>query len=956
MGGFLQEIAKGFYDRFGGEVCRLAFVFPNRRAGVFFKKYLEEAAASEGIPVPLFSPGVMTTGDLFLLLGGKQAGDRIGLLFTLYRVFREISGSGESFDEFLYWGELLLNDFDEADRYLVNAGRLFRNVTDLKELEGDWEFLSGEQVDAVRTFWASFDPKGDWRGEREFRSVWELLLALYEGFRERLTAEGTGYEGMLFREVTENLDEERCRALGYEGFVFVGLNALSGVEERLLGELRDMGLADFYWDYGSGCVRDVCNGASFFVKRNLERFPSRYDFGGTATEDYGGAVIEVIGVPSGTGQAKVVHGLLSEWCEKGELEGEGALRTAVVLPDEGLLVPVLHSIPEGIEGINVTMGCRLSGTPAAALVEAVTGLYRNVRFSEGGRAFYFRDVLGVLNHRYVSGAVPAEAARLAGDITRYNRVYVSGEELCVCPLLRIIFGAKEGAEGLAECLGELLSFGFPEGVFLSALDSEYLFYYFTVVNRLRDLLEGSGVQMKTETFGRLLKRAAGGVSIPFRGEPLGGVQVMGVLETRALDFDRVILLSMNEGVFPQGRSGGSFIPYNLRRGFGLPTYEHRDGVQAYHFYRLIGRARQVCLVYDSRTTGVQTGEVSRFVHQLQYHYEVPLVRKQVVYGVSSSKAAGLSVPKGDEVLRCLEEFYKGGRRAVSASAVNTYLDCPLKFYFSTVEETREEEMVSEAVESSMFGSILHGVLERLYEGFCGRGMVDSEGLKALRKDKRGMTGIIETVFAKVFFKSGEVRPLTGQNYLIGEMIRKYAERVLEVDGRLTPFRYTGSERKVSGLFGLSNGREVQLKGFIDRLDEVNGVLRIIDYKSGAGTVVFPSVDSLFDREAKDRAKAVMQVFMYAMMYRDLPEGKDRAVQPGIYYMRSLFAPGFDSCVMRKIDRGKFVRVEDFREYEGEFRKAFRGCLDGLFGDDTAFGQAVKGKGCGYCRFAGICGR
>ena len=406
---------------------------------------------------------------------------------------------------------------------------------------------------------------------------------------------------------------------------------------------------------------------------------------------------------------------------------------------------------------------------------------------------------------------------------------------------------------------------------------------------------------------------------------------------------------------PQRKAANSFIPYNLRRGFGLPTYEHQDSVWAYHFYRLIERASHVSLLYDTRSNGLQTGEVSRFVHQLHYHYEVPMRDKLVVYNVSSSKTPPLAVPKREDIMRRLDAYRKGGSKAISASAINTYLDCPLKFYFSVVEGIREEEEVSETIESDVFGSILHKVMEELYKPFQGK-MVTVDLLKAIRKDTALLTGAIARAFASEFFKTEVVRSLTGQNYLIGEMIRKYVEKILERDGKLTPFVYIESERKINGLISLSDHSEIRLKGFIDRVDEVLDAIRIIDYKSGSGTTTFSSIESLFNKEEKDRAKAVMQVFMYCWMYAHFTENKGKTIQPGIYYVRSLFSDPFDPSVYHRIERGKSEKVEDFSGYAQAFEEGLRGCLDEIFNPEIPFTQTPTGKACSYCPFKGICGK
>lgn len=956
---FLYQVASLFYEKWEAEVSRLAFVFPNRRTGLFFQKYLSEVADT-----PLFSPTILTINDLFIQLSGKQSADRISMLFILYDIYIRQSGSTETFDEFLYWGEMLLNDFDDIDKYMANARMLFSNVTDLREIENDFDFLSDEQIAAIRSFWSSFYPRGDTPNQQQFLAVWQVLYDLYEEFRATLAAEGKGYEGMIFREVVESMERGESPDLPYEQIVFVGLNALSVSEERFLAQLQKREIADFYWDYVSDKVTDPDNKASYFVSRNLKSFPSSMKL---PPEEKVKTEIEVIGIPSGIGQAKHVYTLLSDWCKEAEMSSEEALRTAVILPDEHLLIPVLNAIPEQIRRINVTMGYPLAGTPVASLIEYILALQKNVRYIDRNPLFYFRDVLPVLNHRYILSTSPEIISSLVKEITENNKIYISHTELEKTPLLEILFTPVTGVEAFSDYLIKVLE---ELNKVMSALsdeeeedapqrtndlEQEFIFHYFTTVNRMKEVMKDARIEMKIDTFFRLLKRVTDTITIPFHGEPLSGLQIMGVLETRALDFDRLIILSMNEGIFPQRKAANSFIPYNLRRGFGLPTYEHQDSVWAYHFYRLIERASHVSLLYDTRSNGLQTGEVSRFVHQLHYHYEVPMRDKLVVYNVSSSKTPPLAVPKREDIMRRLDAYRKGGSKAISASAINTYLDCPLKFYFSVVEGIREEEEVSETIESDVFGSILHKVMEELYKPFQGK-MVTVDLLKAIRKDTALLTGAIARAFASEFFKTEVVRSLTGQNYLIGEMIRKYVEKILERDGKLTPFVYIESERKINGLISLSDHSEIRLKGFIDRVDEVLDAIRIIDYKSGSGTTTFSSIESLFNKEEKDRAKAVMQVFMYCWMYAHFTENKGKTIQPGIYYVRSLFSDPFDPSVYHRIERGKSEKVEDFSGYAQAFEEGVRGCLDEIFNPEIPFTQTPTGKACSYCPFKGICGK
>lgn len=961
---FLYQVATLFYQQYGAEIHRLAFVFPNRRAGLFFQKYLSEISEK-----PLFSPSILTINDLFMQLSGKHPADKIQMLFRLYELYKQRSGSSESFDEFIYWGEMLLNDFDDIDKYMVDARMLFRNVSDLKSLDDDFNYLSPEQVQAIRSFWSSFYPKGDSPNQQHFLELWEILYDLYAGLRTSLAKDDCGYDGMIFREVVEQLEKEPMSDFPFDQVVFVGLNALSVSEERLLLALQKKGVADFYWDYVGPWVTDPDNQASFFLERNLRLFPSRMEL--PATEPVQ-AEIRVMGVPSAIGQAKQVYPILQALADEQQLTDESALRTAIVLPDEHLLVPVLNAIPEAIQHINVTMGYPLAGTPVAALMEYILTLQKNIRYIDRVPVFYFRDVLPILNHQYVMAAAPEEVSQLVKDMTAGNRIYVHAADLNRHELLSILFTPVQNTEELSdylihvlEALNACLRNNRPnpddeEMISNSTqttvdIEQEFIFHYFATVNRMKEVMREAKIEMRLDTYFRLLKRMTDLITIPFEGEPLSGLQVMGVLETRALDFDRLIILSMNEGIFPLKKVANSFIPYNLRRGFGLPTYEHQDSVWAYHFYRLIRRVKQVTLLYDTRTTGLQTGEVSRFVHQLRYHYQYPLIDELVVYDVASSAVPPISVQKTAEVEKLLSDFLSGGMRALSASAINTYLDCPLKFYFSVLEQIQEEDEITETVERDVFGSILHKVMEDLYAPFKGK-LVTADLLKLLRKDQPLLTGTIARAFAELFFKSPVVRPLEGENFLTGEMIRKYAEKILEQDACFTPFHYIESEKKVRATITLSDKRVVQLKGFIDRVDSLDRVLRIVDYKTGSGKLEFESVEGLFDKEAKDRPKAVMQVFLYAWMYQQLPEYTGMPIQPAIYYLRTLFQRSFNPVVEQKKGRGKTDKVNSFQDFVADFEDKLRQCLDEIFNLDIPFTQTETGKACAYCSFRGLCGK
>ena len=939
---FLKQVAELFYDKYGANIQRLAFVFPNRRSGMFFRKYLSETAEK-----PIFSPTILTINELFSKLNPKPLVDPVKALFLLYDIYIRQSRLQESFDDFVHWGKMLLNDFDDIDKYLVDAKQLFTNVSDLNNIERDFSFLKPSQVQAIRSFWSTFQPESSDSNKRFFLRVWELLYPIYSELREMLASEGLATEGMIYREVIENFEKTvTANALSYEKVVFIGLNALTKAERELLKLLKEQHIADFYWDYSSEKVRDDDNRASFFVKDNIRMFPSSFPI---PEEDPAETQFELIGIPSRIGQAKQLYPILEKISGNSQMTAGEALQTAVVLPDEQLLMPVLHSIPEQIAQINITLGYPLSGTPVASLMDCLQSLQKTQRKTGQENQFYHNDVIAVLQHASVSSVCPDEATLLIKDITARNQVYISESALRMTPFLKILFVAPSTAIELSDYLLTILKELITSQTV--ALEQEFIYQYYTIVNRMREVILETQTGMTTETYFRLLRQMTDFIRIPFHGEPLSGLQVMGVLETRVLDFDNIIILSVNEGVFPAKSITNSFIPYHLRRGFGLPTPEHQDSVWAYHFYRMIHRAKRVILLYDTRTDGLQSGEASRFVQQLRYHYKAPIHQKLTVYNISSSLVEPFRIDKDEEVMRKLALYET--EKSLSASIINTYLDCPLKFYFTAIKGMDEEKVVSETLRHDIFGTLLHRVMEMAYNPFCGK-TVTADLLKLVSQEKN-MTKLIQAAFAKDFSHTDEPLPLTGQSYLYGEMIRKYACKILEHDCSLTPFQYVGSEKLFHRTFEIAGGRKIRIKGFIDRIDLINGTNRIVDYKSGKpSSLTFLSMESLFDATEKDRKKAIMQVFLYTWVYTSETGGKQ--IQPAVYYVNNLFKQSnFDPAVRQTVDRESRV-VDRFENEYLLFEENLRACLNNIFDAGNPFTQTPVVKHCDYCPFSSLCSR
>ncbi len=948
---FLEAVAERYAGRTSLE--RICFVFPNRRSGTFFKRYLGIAAGK-----PVFVPNVVTIDDLFSRIAGlSETEEKVRLLDILYREYVKLQppredGRQETFDEFIYWGDILLGDFDDLDKYRVDVRRLLVNLRDLKALSVDYDFLTDDQKAAIATFCNSFfagerpGPAGREVGQsrRKFAEIWDILYPLYEAFRARLAEAGLAYAGIIYRSVADSLPATGTVLPQFDEIVFVGLNALNACEKALLDHLYKEGRADFYWDFSGPMVTDPDNLAGKFIRENVRRYPPKEPFECPAC-DPKDQHFEVIRVPSAVGQTRKALQILSELRQNGQMQH--AVETAVVLPDENLLFPMLGAVPAEIGKVNVTMGYSLSASSGTALFQLLERLQTNRRQRGGAWSFYHRDVVDLLEHPYFTAAADnTEAVSvIKARIRTENLIFVPQADLAgPGGIFEKVFKPVERTGEIPNYLKEILE---EMQAHQGPLEREFLYYEHKAVSDLQKV--GLDLDaLEARTWYRMLAQAIALVKIPFEGEPLSGLQVMGPLETRALDFDNVIMLSVGEGIFPSRTVSASFIPYNLRVGFGLPTYELQDSIWAYYFYRSICRAQRIWLLYDSRTDGLQSGEESRFIKQLKYLYEVPLIEKVATYALSAS---GLEttlprVEKTPAVLAELEQNYLTERKAFSASALNDYLDCPLRFYFKHVKGIKEPDEVVEDLDASLFGSIFHQVMEQLYRPFIG-GELLPDTLRALRRDRRRIDSLIDAAFT-----DHQIVEIRGQNLILYDLIRHFVLQTLEVDARVsqqgTPLRLIGTESETHCLLPLSGGRTVKLKGVIDRMDsQDSAVVRVVDYKSGyvGRKDDCRDVFKLFDSSlASDRPHVAFQLYFYVLMLRrgrpDAPERFD----PCIYALRNLFSEALPKSYT--LDPAAV----------DEFETRLICLLEEILSPETPFAAAGSEDVCKNCQFKRLCNR
>ncbi|MBR1406399.1 MAG: PD-(D/E)XK nuclease family protein [Bacteroidales bacterium] len=978
MAPFLQQVARHYFA--AADIERLCFIFPNRRSAVFFKKYLQEAVADpaanaaafghDGAARPIVLPRLLTINDFFQQIHGTRAADRVTLLLALYESYKSLNAKAEPLDDFIFWGDVILGDFGDVDKYLVDPRQLFTNVAEFRDIQDPLAYLSTEQEEAIRHFLSHFKTAGktssaDPSVKERFLQIWNLLYPLYQDFRKRLDDKGLAYEGQVYREVAERVrgtsvaDILQARFPQADGFVFVGLNALNECEKTVLRRMRDARVAEFCWDWCSPMIRDPQNRASLFMARNAADFPMAWEL----EKEERVPQVEVISVPSSVGQAKQLPQILEE-------AGSG-MQTAIVLPDESLLMPVLNSIPPEVPDINVTMGFPMGGSEIYVLMDELAAMQLHLRERDGEPLFYYKQVWNIFSSSIFRRLAGPEGEQKIQAVRAAARYYVPRSDLAGLPLFDVIFQAvarhpKEADAAQVRALQayqtEVLRFVGPRLCADPdmAQEAEFARRYLDCVRRLQDI----PLAVLPATYARLLGQLLSGEAVPYNGEPLKGLQVMGPLETRALDFRNLVILSCNEGVFPHRSVSSSFIPPELRKGFGLPTYEYQDAVWAYYFYRMIQRAERVWLLYDSRTEKMKPGEESRYIKQLRYHYRLPLIQSVAKAKISRAQAAD-AIPKPAD----FPERLKATR--LSASSLQNWLFCPAKFYYSSIERLKPETEVAESLDAGMLGNVYHATMQALYLGDKAmeptfrmdresvEESVRSGVLQPLREvtaghlDKwLGRKAAIRERIGSLIREELHSTEVVGRNLVLADIILQYVVKTLEKDRALLKARGTDRFR----VLGLELARNWEFEGykfygFIDRLDSfVPGEVRIVDYKTGRVEQKDVDIHSgnaeqvvslLFGPDNAKRPKIALQLFLYDMYMAE--ETRGMRVVNAVYPAAKLFS-------------------EDIRTAEvcPEFRDLMRDKLKDLLAEMADPARPIlrteDRDTCKYCDFKIICGR
>ena len=952
---FLKQVADHYYNI--GEADKCCFIFPNRRSLVFFTRHLCQAVKdSDVLSRPIVAPEMLTINDFFHKVGGMHSVERVRLLIELYDCYKECNPKAETLDEFIFWGDVILSDFNDVDKYLVDPKQLFANISDLKKIQDTYTYLTDTQRKAIEAFVSHFsDLSGrltvnldsdepDVKGK--FLMIWNILYDLYELFNTRLREKGMAYEGMVYRQLAQRLKTESVEDIfndvwqGDVKFVFVGLNALNECEKMLLRKLRDAGRAEFCWDYSGKIISDPKNRSSFFMAENVVEFPQAavWDREGLNVPE-----INVVSVPSSTGQAKRLPDVLNGI---GSRTVAGLTECAIVLPDETLLSSVLNSIPDEVEDINVTMGLPMTGSILYSMMSDIAAIQLHTVNRKGKWYFYHKQVWDLFANDLFRKASDEKTLEIISKVKSDAAYYISQDVLSGTPLLDAVFRPviadqklqsasqiKDFAEYQKQVLTAVIS-SLTEDVGMN-LELEYAKEYYKCVNVLKEI----DLEVLPVTYVRLLNQLLSAVSVPFRGEPLKGLQIMGPLETRALDFRNLVILSANEGVFPRRNVSSSFVPPELRKGFGLPTYEYQDAVWAYYFYRMISRAEKVWMFTDTRTEGLKSGEESRYIKQLEYHFNIPLNR----YVVRFDK---MKTAKVEDIVKTLDDVRKIKETVLSATTVQNYLACPAKFYYGTVKELKAEEEVAESLDYGMFGTVYHETMRSLYA---------SDRMTA--KDIQSWLGREDEIKSKIkelIIDELNLMEVSGRNLVVTDVILKYVMKTLQRDLELLEkegvdfFEILGREVKVSGEF-----KGQKFKGFIDRLDSFHpGQVRVVDYKTGKvldddekinDDNALAIAEDIFAEDIKERPKIALQFFIYDMLVQNHPLARGKQLFNCVYSTARLF-------------KEPPLNVPRNEMFFNAVSERLENTLKEMYSLEVPFRRTNDEKVCEYCDFKMICGR
>ncbi|WP_084370726.1 PD-(D/E)XK nuclease family protein [Reichenbachiella faecimaris] len=937
---FLQSLAQKCKTQFELQCDQLTVIFPNKRAGVYFADYLAQLYAQ-----PIWSPTILSFEEFVEQKQNKHFADDLQMIFLLYKAYKEIVKQPEDFDAFFPWGEMILKDYNDIDNYLVDVRHIFRVIKSQKELDEAFRHLSEKDQQTIQGFWKSFLPTPN-KKQNEFIATWSILTELYDRFNDLLNENGLIYKGRMFRDYAEQVDSLESS----ETFWFAGFNALTKAEESIIKSYLKNGNTDIFWDVDAYYYNDQNQESGTFFREYAQDEHFKPSISRDLKETIGQAKleIEILSAPFSMGQikgaAQKIEQLSLTKAEQSEL--------LIILTDESLLQSTLHALPDQIEHANVTMGWHIAQSRAYLFLSKVLALHDKYQ-SNQLKKIQHKEILALLEYNDLLAIDSDRISKFDVEALKSNSVYqLTKNAQEFFPEMAVLLSSVDSVQDL---IVNLIAFIKDQNLnLLSDIDRSVAVLVHGTLKRINTAMQQHNVQLNFNSFYKLFLKLGSTLKLPLSGDHKQGIQIMGILETRNLSFKHVLVVGMNEGSWPKDSSNTSFIPYNIRKAFELPTVEHQDAMQSYLFYRLLHSAENLWISYNNISEFNHNGELSRYVRQLQYESELSFKLASLVNPISAGTEPVITIQKRENVLNGLNEFLvnEGGtNKRLSPSALNTYIDCKLKFYFQHIEKIREPDELLEDMDPSLFGNLLHGAMEHLYTG---RQHWKAEDISDARSS---LDQAIKQSFADQ--KLTENNEQTGRQIIAYEVIKAYMERILAFDEQHAPFDILGLEATdyfVDFPIETMDGSvQVGLKGIIDRIDEFKEVVRVLDYKSGRDDRKFGLMFDLIDGKSNKRNKAVFQLFYYCMLYKENHPDIKKPIQPGLFNSKDLFDDKFDAMLTQTIDR-KNRPVLNYTDFEEEFKDVLLYLLTEMFNPHIPFSQTEDEQKCQYCAYRQICNK
>ena len=924
---FLEYVARDILSKHGENLARIAIVFPNKRASLFMNEHLATQVEN-----PIWSPSYLTISELFQKNTTLTPADPIKLVCDLHKIFTATTGIEETLDHFYGWGQLLIADFDDIDKNMADASKVFENLRDIHEYD-DLSYLTDEQKKWLKKFFSNFSDNQDTELKQRFLKLWSHIYDIYAAYNKRLQEQGLGYEGSIYRQVVSQLStdegaEQFLQAMErqFDLFVFVGFNMVNKVEQTLFSFLKHHGKARIYWDFDRYYMKDE---AGYYIGKYLAQFPNELDTSDDAIYNNLSTHKDITYIASPTENAQARY--VADWLrQNGRIEA--GRRTAIVLCDESLLPSVIHNLPAEVKKANVTTGYPLAQSPFMSLIDQLA------------------DYLQAVN--------PRRKRRLHERLLKHPYMRYLPEELPEC--------ADTTPDGLVQwLLQELQEIGMnTKSTVDDPFFQESLFKFYTVLNRLHELMASGDLTTDTPTLRRLLIQIVNSTSIPFHGEPVEGIQIMGVLETRNLDFDHLLLLSCNEGNIPHGINDSSFIPYSVRRAYELTTIDHKVAIYAYYFHRLLQRASDITLTYNNATQEGQTGEMSRFMQQLLVESAQQIQRQSLTTGQVTTPGHPVDMEKTPLVVDRLKQM-----RKMSPTAINTYLRCQLRFFYKYVVNLREsDEPVGDDIDRATFGDIFHESARVIYDTLKQRNpRITADGLDYYLKRPAEIERIVDDVLCQKL--TCKIDDLNGLQIINRRVIIGYLKQLLKIDREYAPFTILGNELSVEMKVSPSN---IKLFGKIDRLDVKDGLIRVVDYKTGSHQANdIPSLDEVFSDENIDKYHSdyFLQTMLYAIIVssegwreetadatpgqqeslRVTIDNESASISPALLYIQH--ASAMAETPILSIDK---ERITDIKQYRQPFMEKLNEVLDNIHDPQLSFVPTPDRSRCVPCPYRQLC--